>query len=253
MTRWKLTIEYDGTPYAGWQRQDKEPSIQQSIEEAITAFCQQDIRIHAAGRTDTGVHALGQVAHFDLNYPRPLTGFNLAKAINAHLVPQPVTIITAEKVADDFHARFNAMSKRYVYRLLTRSAPPALDKGRVWHVFKNLNADAMREAAAHLVGKHDFTTFRATACQAKSPVRTLDRLEIEEHDYPSGGKELRFIVDGRSFLHHQVRNIVGTLKLVGEGKWQPENVKLALEAKDRAEGGPTAPPEGLYLKKIDYK
>lgn len=254
MQRWKLTIEYKGTDYAGWQRQQDVPSVQQSIEEAITAFCQQDIRIHAAGRTDAGVHARGQVAHFDLDYgDRTLTGFDLAKAINAHLRPEPVAIVKAEEVVDDFHARFAAKNKLYMYRVLCRRAFPTTEQGLVWHVKHDLDAEAMRAGAQHLLGHHDFTTFRDSQCQAKSPERTLDRLDIEKIAYDDcGGTEIRFYTEARSFLHHQVRNMVGTLALVGRGKWQPDDIKTALESCDRTKGGPTAPADGLYLMRVDY-
>ncbi|MCB1556282.1 MAG: tRNA pseudouridine(38-40) synthase TruA [Alphaproteobacteria bacterium] len=254
-TRWKLTIEYQGSGYCGWQRQQDadKPSIQQAVEDAITGFCQQNIRIHVAGRTDAGVHARGQVAHFDLAYRRPLSGFDLAKALNAHLRAEPIAIVAAEEVPDDFHARFHATNKLYTYRILNRPAPPALETGRVWHVKKPLNAQAMAEAATVLLGHHDFTSFRDSQCQAKSPERTLDRLDIETLPYDGqGGTEIRFHAEGRSFLHHQVRNMVGTLALVGEGKWTKQDVKTALEARDRTKSGPTAPADGLYLVRVDY-
>lgn len=254
LTRWKLTIEYNGTPFSGWQRQDNVPSVQQAVEEAIEKFCQQEISIYSAGRTDAGVHAWGQVAHFDLDYgDRPLTGFDLAKALNAHLRPQPVSILAAEDVDHDFHARFDAQNKRYCYRILSRSAPPVLEKNRLWHFKYGLNVKAMRKAAEHLLGHHDFSTFRDSQCQAKSPMRTLDLLEIKERAYDHiGGIEVRVIAEAKSFLHHQVRNMAGTLALVGQGKWEPADVKKALEAKSRPAGGPTAPAHGLYLVKIDY-
>lgn len=254
MQRWKLTIEYKGTDYAGWQRQIDAPSVQQSIEEAITGFCQQELRIHVAGRTDAGVHARGQVAHFDLDYgDRELTGFDLAKALNAHLRPQPISIVKAEKVYPEFQARFDAVNKLYLYRLLCRPSSPALEQGLVWHVKREFDVEAMRVGAKHLLGHHDFTTFRDSQCQAKSPGRTLDRLDIETLPYDDcGGTEIRFYAEGRSFLHHQVRNMVGTLALVGEGKWQPDDVRVALEARDRTKGGPTAPSDGLYLMRVDY-
>ena len=253
--RWKLTIEYNGGPYAGWQRQESGiSSVQFAIEEAIKKFCQQQITIHVAGRTDAGVHARGQVAHFDLDYgDRALTAYDLAKAMNAHLRPQPVAIVKAEPVPQVFHARFSAVNKLYTYRLVSRSAPVTIEKGYVWQTWRKFDVDSMRASAQYLLGQHDFTTFRDSECQAKSPIKTLDRLDIEDLDYDDyGGRELRFHVEGRSFLHHQVRNIVGTLALVGEGKWKPDDVKSALAQCDRTKGGPTAPPDGLYLMRVDY-
>ncbi len=253
--RWKITVEYDGRPFAGWQRQESGiPSVQFAIEEAIRKFCQQSITIHVAGRTDAGVHGRGQVAHFDLDYgDRKLTAYDLAKAINAHLRPLPVAILKAEPVTQEFHARFSAVNKLYTYRVLSRSAHAALDDGFVWQTWRKFDVDAMRAGAKFLLGQHDFTTFRDSECQAKSPVKTLDRLDIESFDYDEqGGTEIRFHVEGRSFLHHQVRNMVGTLALVGEGKWQPADIKTALAQCDRTKGGPTAPSDGLYLMRVDY-
>lgn len=248
MTRWKLTIEYNGAPYCGWQRQDGQPSVQQEIEEAIFKFCQQEIRIHAAGRTDTGVHALGQVAHFDLDYgDRTLTGYDLAKALNAHLRPQPIAIISAEEADPEFHARFMAKNKLYRYRIINRRAPLTVDQGFAWYIWKDLDVAAMHDAAQVLVGRHDFTTFRDTDCQAKSPVRTIDRIEIKKI-----GEEVIMEMEGKSFLHHQVRNTIGTLLLVGKGEWTKADLKAALEAKHRTKGGITAPPDGLSLVRIDY-
>lgn len=248
LQRWKLTIEYDGRPFCGWQYQDHVPSVQAVIEAALYKFCQQNIRLHAAGRTDAGVHAYGQVVHFDLDYGgRPLKGFDLAKAINAHLGEVPVSVITAEPVAQDFHARFGAKQKLYMYRILNRSARPAIDAGRIWHIRRPLDDKAMQEGARHLLGHHDFTTFRATECQAKSPVRTLERAEVVRNS-----DIIDIFFEGKSFLHHQVRNMVGTLAMVGEGKWRPDDVALALAARDRVKGGPTAPADGLYLMSIDY-
>lgn len=255
LTRWKLTIEYQGTNFAGWQRQDYGiPTIQERIETAIHGFCQQAITLHVAGRTDAGVHAQGQVAHFDLDYgERPLSGFDLAKALNAHLRPDPIAIVLAEEAPPDFHARFSARNKLYLYRILCRSAPPVQNRDFVWHVKRDLDAAAMHEAAQHLIGHHDFTSFRDTDCQAKSPLKTLDRLDVRvAGHYGPGGKEIVIEAEGRSFLHHQVRNMVGTLALVGEGKWQPADVVAALEAKDRTKAGPTAPPEGLTFMRVDY-
>jgi tRNA pseudouridine38-40 synthase len=253
--RWKLTIEYRGTDYSGWQRQEEGiVSVQGAVEEAIFAFCQQRLTIHVAGRTDAGVHARAQVAHFDLDYGvRPLTGMDLVNALNAHLKPQPIVIVAAEPVGDDFHARFSAVNKLYLYRIINRPAPAALEDGLAWHIRRLLNVEAMREGATYLIGKHDFTTFRASDCQALSPVKTLDRLDLEVVPYDTkDGREIRIYAEGRSFLHHQVRNMVGALEMVGSGKWQPEMIKIALEARNRSKGGPTGPAEGLYLIRVDY-
>jgi tRNA pseudouridine38-40 synthase len=245
VTRWKLTIEHDGRPYVGWQRQAQGKSVQQEIEEAIAKFSGETPRLHAAGRTDAGVHALGQVAHFDLK--RPTDAKVVREALNAYLRPQPISIVSAEAVDPHFHARMSARHRHYRYIVLNRPAKAALDIGRAWHVPYVLDIAAMRAGAAHLVGKHDFTSFRATECQAKSPVRTLDQLDIVED-----GPNLVFVVSARSFLHHQVRNMVGTLILVGRGKWRSEQVVQALAALDRSAAGPTAPPDGLYLVGVDY-
>lgn len=255
MQRWKLIIEYCGASYAGWQRQRPGvASVQQSIEDAIFAFCQQRLTIHVAGRTDAGVHARGQVAHFDLDYgTRALSEHDLLMALNAHLRPQPISIIAAQKVSADFHARFSAINKLYCYRIINRDAPAAIETDRVWFVRRHLDVDAMRDAARHLLGQHDFTTFRSTDCQAKSPIRTLDRLDIEVVPYDEwGGREICFYVEGKSFLHHQVRNMVGTLELVGAGKWRADEVLTALHARDRTHGGPTCVPDGLSLMRVDY-
>ena len=255
MQRWKLTIEYDGRPYAGWQRQEGGvPSVQQTVEEALRAFCQNDVTLFAAGRTDAGVHARGQVAHVDLDFRgRAYAPFEVVKGINAHLRPHPVAIVAAQAVAPDFHARFDAEEKLYTYTLVNRGALPALDRGRVWHLFHALDVQAMRTAAACLVGRHDFSTFRDAQCQAKSPIRTLDALDFETMSYdPEGGVRILMHARARSFLHHQVRNIIGTLALVGEGKWTAEDVRVALEAKDRTCAGPTAPAQGLCLMQIRY-
>lgn len=258
MQRWKLTVEYRGTCYAGWQRQeDGVASVQKAIEDAIDGFCQQRITIHVAGRTDAGVHARGQVAHFDLDYgDRPLNGFDLQMALNAHLrkAGHPdVAIIAAVPVAADFHARFHALNKLYCYRIANRQAAPALEAGLIWHIRRTLDVDAMQKAARHLLGQHDFTSFRDSECQASSPVKTIDRLDFEILPYDGeGGREIRFYAEARSFLHHQMRNMIGTLALVGEGKWSGDDVLAALQAKDRTKGGPTAPPDGLYLMRVDY-
>ncbi len=254
MQRWKITIEYDGSAFSGWQRQPDAPSIQNCIEHALFKFCQQKIKILVAGRTDAGVHALGQVAHFDLEYgDRPLSGYEFIKALNYHLQPTKISVIGAEKVAPDFHARYDALNKLYRYRILQRAAFPSLERGLVWHIKRELDIEAMRAGAQYLIGHHDFTTFRDTRCQAKSPVKTLERLEIITRPYDDcGGLEIIVEIEGRSFLHHQVRNMVGTLSLVGEGKWKPEDVKTALLALDRAAGGPTCPADGLYLVRVEY-
>lgn len=254
MTRWKLTIEYNGGEYVGWQRQKDGSSIQQSIEEAIYGFSQQTSTLHVAGRTDAGVHAKGQVAHVDLDeFTKPMDGFEVAKAINAYLRPQPISVLTAEIVDSEFHSRHDASNKLYTYRLINRPALLGLDRGLAWHVKRPLDVASMAEAGTVLLGHHDFTTFRDSDCQAKSPERTLDRLEFETRKYDGcGGTEILMHIEARSFLHHQVRNIIGTLKLVGEGKWTQDDVAQALAAKDRTKGGPTAPPDGLYLVRIDY-
>jgi len=245
MTRWKLTVEYDGRSYVGWQRQAAGQSVQGEIESAIAKFSGETPRLHAAGRTDAGVHALGQVAHFDLE--RATEAKVVREAINAYLRPQPISIVDAEPVPANFHARLSARYRRYIYKVLNRPARPALNIGRMWHVPYDLDIAAMRAGAAHLIGRHDFTSFRATECQAKSPVKTLDRFDIVQD-----GELLAFEVGARSFLHHQVRNMVGTLILVGRGKWRPEQVAEALQARDRSAAGPTAPPDGLYLVGVDY-
>lgn len=254
LQRWKLTIEYKGTRYAGWQRQeDGVPSVQEEIEIAIEKFCGTFCRIFVAGRTDAGVHAHGQVAHFDLDYgDRPLDGYTITKAVNAHLGDRPIAILKAEPVGEDFHARYGATNKLYTYRIFSRLGKPTFEKDMVWWTRRDLNIDAMRQGATFLLGKHDFTTFRAAECQANSPIRTLDRIDIETFPLIGGGQEIRFFVEARSFLHHQVRNMVGTLVDVGCGKWTPENVKTALEAQDRKRGGMTAPSAGLSLTRVDY-
>lgn len=235
MTRWKLTIEYKGTGYAGWQRQVELPSIQQSIEEAIYKFSMQKTQVFAAGRTDSGVHALGQVAHVDLApFSKPMNGYTLMKAINAHLLPQPIAVIHAEQVDGEFRARFSAQSKLYHYRIINRTARPTVDEGLAWNVKSALDIDAMQRSARMLTGHHDFTTFRDTECQAKSPVKTLGRLEVSAREYDSaGGREIIIAAEARSFLHHMVRNMVGTLVMAGKGKWTPDDVRAALEARDR--------------------
>lgn len=252
-TRYKLTIEYKGTEYCGWQRQSELPTIQEEIEKAITAFCGQKAEVIAAGRTDSGVHARGQIAHVDLeDFKKPMKPCEICKAINAHLLPCPIQILDIEIVGKDFHARFSAKNKLYVYRILNRHPFLTIDQGMAWHLKRELNVPAMQEAAELLLGEHDFTTFRDTECQAKNPVRTLDRLDVQSFKTMQGTQEILIEAEAMSFLHHMVRNLVGTLVLVGQGKWQPQDVITALKAKDRTAGGPTAPPDGLYLVRIDY-
>lgn len=245
MTRWRIRVEYDGRPFVGWQRQDNGPSIQQALEEAITAFCGETVRVHGAGRTDARVHALGQVAHFDLE--RQTSADTVRDAVNAHLRDSPISILDATAVSEDFHARISARERIYLYRILNRRPAPTVDDGRVWHVPWDLDAGAMHDAAQCLIGTHDFTSFRATVCQAKSPVKTLDVLDVER-----AGNEIHVHARGRSFLHHQVRNMVGTLERVGAGKWTADDVASALAARDRAAAGSTAPAEGLYLVSVRY-
>ena len=248
LMRWKLVIEYKGTSFHGWQRQDGHASVQQSIEEAIYKFCQQDVTLHVAGRTDSGVHARGQVAHCDLDrFSQEMDGFMVTKAINAHLRPLPISVLSAEIVDPEFHARFAATNKLYQYRIINRPSFLTVDQDLAWHVKQPLDVSAMHEAAQRLLGHHDFTSFRDSACQAKSPMKTLDRLDVTGH-----GEEIRIEAESRSFLHHQVRNMVGSLKLVGEGKWNGDDLKSILEAKDRTKAGPTAPADGLYLMRVDY-
>jgi len=245
MTRWKLTIEYDGGPFVGWQRQDNGPSVQAALEDAVRGFCGETREVAAAGRTDAGVHALGQVAHVDIE--KPATGDKVRDALNYYLREVPVSVLLAEAVPDDFHARFSAVERRYLYRILARRAPPTVDRGRVWHVRHTVDAEAMHEAAQILVGRHDFTSFRATLCQAKSPVKSLDELRVTRV-----GEEVHLTARARSFLHHQVRNMTGTLVQVGLGRWTAADVRTALDARDRSAAGPTAPPDGLYLTGVGY-
>jgi tRNA pseudouridine38-40 synthase len=245
MPRYKLVIEYDGTPFAGWQRQTNGRSVQQAVEEAIEGFAGEAVRVHCAGRTDAGVHATHQVAHLDL--ATEWRSDVVRDAANAHLRADPVAIVSAEIVASSFSARMSAKQRHYLYRILNRRSPPALDRHRVWHVPWALDAAAMQAAAATLVGRHDFTTFRAAECQATSPIRTLDRLDVAR-----SGDEIRVAAAARSFLHHQVRSMVGTLMLAGAGRWSAEEVSEALEARDRTRCGPTAPAAGLCLVGVDY-
>ena len=245
MPRYKLTIEYDGGPFVGWQRQANGRSVQQALEEAILAFSGETVVVKGAGRTDTGVHALGQVAHIDLT--GDWTPDTVRDAINAHLRPAPVAVLGAEAVSDGFDARFSAVKRHYLYRILDRRPPPVLDRRRVWHVRARLDAQAMHAAAQALLGHHDFTTFRAAECQARTPMRTLDRLDVSRE-----GGEITIRASARSFLHSQVRSMAGALKKVGEGRWQVGDVGAALTARDRTRAGPVAPPDGLYLVAVDY-
>ena len=245
MPRYKLVVEYDGTPFAGWQRQAGQMSVQQAVEEAVQAFAGHTVRATCAGRTDAGVHATHQVAHLDL--ARAFRPDTVRDAANAHLRPLPVSVVAAEPVPDTFDARRSAVRRRYRYRILNRRAPPGLDAARVWHVPWALDAEAMHRAAQGLVGRHDFTTFRAAECQAASPVRTLDRLDVAHE-----GDAITVEAEARSFLHRQVRSMVGTLALAGAGRWRPEGVAEALAARDRRACGPMAPPHGLYLVGVDY-
>lgn len=246
MPRYRLLIEYDGRPYHGFQAQGALPSVQASIERAVKGFCGETLRLQAAGRTDTGVHATGQVIHVDLAKDwKPAV---VRDALNAHLIPEPITILEASVAPDGWHARFSATERRYLYRILNRKSPPALDRGRVWHVKKPLDAEAMDEAAQILVGHHDFTTFRDLACQAKSPMKTLDVASVRRE-----GAEVILEFASRSFLHRQVRSMTGTLAEVGVGRWTAAQVKAALEARDRKACGPVAPADGLYLTRVAYE
>ena len=245
MPRYKLTVEYDGAPFAGWQLQANGLTVQGVLESAVAAINGGPSAVHGAGRTDAGVHALGQVAHVDL--VKDWDTFKLRNALNAHVRPHPVAVLEAQLATDDFHARFSATRRHYLFRILNRRSPPALDRGKVWWLPMDLDAEAMHVAAQHLVGKHDFTTFRAAECQAQSPVKTLDRFDVARY-----GELIEIRTDARSFLHHQVRSMVGSLKFVGEGKWRARDLKSALEAKDRSRCGPVSPPDGLYLLRVDY-
>jgi len=245
MPRYKLTIEYDGTPFVGWQVQDNGMSVQGVVADAVLAFAGERTAVGGAGRTDAGVHALGQVAHVDLAKDWPPD--TVRDALNAHLRPHPVAVLLAERVADDFDARFSAIRRHYRYRIINRRADLALDVQRAWRVPRPLDATAMHDAAQRLVGRHDFTTFRSTECQAKSPVKTLDRLDVTRD-----GDEVDVIAVARSFLHNQVRSLVGSLVHVGEGKWSTDDLAAALAARDRTACGHVAPPQGLYLVRVEY-
>ena len=246
MPRYKILIEYDGAPFSGWQYQDNSPSVQRTIMTAIELFSGEKVMVQGAGRTDAGVHALGQVAHFDLASERETD--TIRDALNAHLRPHPVAILSAETVAGDFDARRSAVRRHYLYRIANRRPDLVIDRGRAWRVPRRLDAEAMHEAAQRLVGKHDFTTFRSTECQAKSPEKTLDRLDVSR-----AGDEIHITAVARSFLHNQVRSMVGSLVPVGDGKWTAADLAAALAARDRSACGPVAPPDGLYLVKVDYQ
>lgn len=246
MPRYRILIEYDGTPFLGWQRQATGPSVQGALEEALFRFCGETAGVRGAGRTDAGVHALGQVAHFDLT--KSWEPLRVREALNFHLKPAPVVVLDCALAPDDFDARYSASARHYRYRILNRRAPPALERERVWWVPVALDHRAMGAAAGVLVGRHDFTTFRAAQCQANSPLRTLDRLDVMQR-----GEEIVIEASARSFLHNQVRSMVGSLKLVGEGKWARRDLAAALEARDRAACGPVAAASGLYLVRVDYR
>jgi tRNA pseudouridine38-40 synthase len=245
MPRYKLTLEYDGTPFVGWQMQENGPSVQGRLAEAIRAFADEDVLPRGAGRTDAGVHAKGQVAHFDL--AKEWACDKVRDALNAQLRPDPISVLACELASSDFDARFSATARHYLYRIVDRRAPLALDRNRAWGVFRPLDARAMHEAAQSLVGHHDFTTFRSTECQSASPIKTLDRLGVIRD-----GEEIGIEASARSFLHNQVRSMVGSLKLVGEGRWTKRDLEAALAATDRSACGPVAPAHGLYLIKVDY-
>jgi len=245
VTRFRLTVEYDGQPFMGWQRQAHGPSVQQAIEEAVQRITGEAASVHAAGRTDAGVHAEAMAAHVDV--ARPIPPFRLMEALNAHLRPQPIAILACSIVPDDWHARFSCIGRRYSYRIVNRRAPLALDAGRAWHVAVPLDAGAMHAAAQRLVGRHDFTTFRSAHCQSDSPVKTLDRLTVSLY-----GDDIEVEAAARSFLHHQVRSMVGCLMLVGRGKWTADDLSAALEARDRNALGLNAPPDGLFFVEALY-
>jgi len=245
MPRYKLTLEYDGTPFVGWQLQENGLSVQGRLAQAVKDFSGEDVVPRGAGRTDAGVHATGQVAHFDL--VKDWEAGKVCDALNAQLRPEPISVLLCERAADDFDARFSAKARHYIYRIIDRRSPLALERNRAWGVFRKLDAKAMHDAAQVLVGHHDFTTFRSTECQAASPEKTLDRLDVSRH-----GEIIRVEASARSFLHNQVRSMVGSLKAVGEGRWTNADLEKALDAKDRAACGPVAPACGLYLVKVDY-
>jgi tRNA pseudouridine38-40 synthase len=246
MPRYKLILEYDGAPFVGWQRQANGPSIQAALEEALLAVSRESVVAHGAGRTDAGVHASGQVAHVDL--AKDWSGFRLSEALNALLAPRPIAVLSAERVADDFNARFSAIMRHYTYRIVNRRAPLALARERAWRVKRTLSVEAMREGAQRLIGRHDFSTFRDSQCQAPSPVRTLSVFDVAQD-----GESIEMRISARSFLHRQVRSMVGSLEHVGAGKWTADDLSAALEARDRARCGQVAPASGLCLARVDYE
>ena len=254
--RWKITVEYDGAPFVGWQRQENDASVQGTIENAIFKFSAESVTVHVAGRTDAGVHATGQVAHFDL--AKPTDARAVRDALNAHMNSRSVSILSAEPVSSDdtvFHARYTAKKRVYCYKITdSRTARAVIDDGRSWGIRDTLDLDRMQEGARHLLGRHDFSSFRASHCQAESPIRTMDRIDIAEvtEGFAPAGRRIEIWVEARSFLHNQVRNIVGTLRMVGDGKWNPHDVKTVLEARDRTKAGPAAPAHGLYLARVIY-
>ena len=245
MPRYKLTIEYDGGPFVGWQRQENGRSVQGEIEAAVRAFCGEEVAVRGAGRTDAGVHALGQAAHIDLSKQWPTD--TIRDAINAHLRPHPIAVLEAQEFVDEFDARFSATARHYLYRIVNRRAPLTVERGYAWQVAKPLDVDRMHIAAQFLVGPHDFTTFRSSECQAKSPVKTLDVVDVTRNE-----NKVEIRASARSFMHNQVRSIAGSLVEVGTGRWTPDDLKAALEARDRTRCGPVAPPDGLYLTRVDY-
>jgi tRNA pseudouridine38-40 synthase len=249
MQRYKLTIEYDGSGFVGWQRQKNGLGVQEALEQAIKKFCGETVTVFGSGRTDAGVHAMAQIAHFDIE--KCTDNDTVRDALNNHLPKGTASILKAEAVSDDFHSRFSAEQRAYVYRIVSRRSPITYDQGRVWWVPVKLDADAMQESAQLLIGKHDFSTFRAANCQADGPIKTLDSIKVDRIAYP-GGDEIRIHVRAKSFLYHQVRNFAGSLKLVGEGRWSADDFSGAFTATDRTRGGPTAPPEGLYFVEVVY-
>ena len=246
MRRYKIKIEYDGTPFVGWQRQENGLSVQESIENSISDLFQEQVTVFGAGRTDTGVHAMGQVGHFDI-LQKELDTNTILNGLNHHLRTYPISILEVDKVNEEFHARFNAKQRKYLYRIINRNSPLTIEKGRAWHVFKNLDVEQMVKCIPFIEGKIDFTTFRSAHCQAESPVKTMENVKINRTD-----DDIFFGFIAKSFLHHQVRSLVGSLKLVGDGTWTVENFKSAVEFRDRSKCGALAPPEGLYLMEVKY-